>query len=340
MKHIGLDVHSTTTSATVRNHVGKILCRAQFASTRGELARFMTSIKGPKRVALEESQMADWVTRALAPLADEVIRCEPRRNRLISKSEDKCDRNDADALSDLLYLNRLKQVHHPAEAYRALRESVRGYWIASLELTRAKNRLKAFFLFNGSHETGDAVYLVRRREENLKRVLQLGANVELARLLYRHMDHCRTIKAEHIRLVRQLAKPFKPLVDLLMTIPAIGLISAYTLVAYLEDGWRITNKRQLWKYAGLSLRRHESNNFGIQGASYSGNRMIKRVLMSAAITVVSHEEKNSLTDHWERWIRQGADAKRARRNLARKIAVIVHCVLRTRKEYQNEPVTA
>lgn len=338
MKHIGLDVHSTTTSATVRNHFGRILGRAQFPSTRAELVRFMASIKGPKRVSLEESQMADWVTRVLVPLADQVIRCEPKRNRLIGQSEDKCDRHDADALSDLLYLNRLKRVHHPVEAYRTLRESVRGYWIASRELTRAKNRLKAFYLFNGSHEVGERVYLVRSRAANLTRVLQLGANVELAQLHYRHMDHCRSIKADHIRLVRKLARPFQTHAALLMTIPGIGPISAYTLVAYLENGRRFTNKRRLWRYAGLSLRRHESNDFGIQGASYSGNRMVKRVLMSAAITVVSREERNSLTDHWERWIRQGADAKRARRNLARKIGAIAHCVLRSGKEYQNEPV--
>jgi|WetSurSiteA1Bulk_404760.scaffolds.fasta_scaffold24652_2 transposase len=340
MKHIGLDVHSTETYASVRNSVGTIVCRTKFATTRGELEKFMGGIKGPKRVVLEESQMADWMTRALTPLTEEVIRCQPQHNRLISESENKCDPHDADTLSDLLYLNRLKKVHHPEAAYRSLREAVRGYWIGSRELTRAKNRLKAFFLFNGSHEVGERVYLVRSREANLKRVLQLGANVELARLLYRHMDHCRKIKADHIRLVRQLAKPFKSLVDLLMTIPGIGPISAYTLVAYLEDGRRIANKRQLWKYAGLSLRRHESNGFGIKGASYSGNRMIKRVLMSAAITVVSREEKNSLTELWERWIRQGADAKRARRNLARKIGVIVHCVLRSGKEYRNEPVAA
>lgn len=340
MKHIGLDVHSTVTYASVRNSHGTIICRTRFATTRREVEKFMDGIKGPKRVVLEESQMADWMTRVLVPRAEEVIRCQPQHNRLISKSEDKSDATDADTLSDLLYLNRLKKVHHPPAAYRTLREAVRGYWIASRELTRAKNRLKAFFLFNGSHEVGEHVYLVRYREANLKRVVELGANVELARLLYRHMDHCRKIKADHIRVVRQLAKPFKSHVDFLMTIPAIGPISAYTLVAYLEDGWRIANKRQLWKYAGLSLRRHESNGFGIQGASYSGNRMIKRVLMSAAITVVSREEKNSLTELWERWIRQGADAKRARRNLARKIGVIVHHVLRTGKGYQNELVTS
>ena len=202
MKHIGLDVHSTETYASVRNSHGTIVRRTRFRSNREELEKFMTGIKGPKRVVLEESQLADWMTRVLTPLADEVIRCQAQHNRLISESEDKCDPTDADTLSDLLYLNRLRKVYHPPAAYRTLREAVRGYWIASRELTRAKNRLKAFFLFNGSHEVGEGVYLVRSREANLKRVLQLGANVELARLVYRHLDHCRKIKADHIRLVR------------------------------------------------------------------------------------------------------------------------------------------
>ncbi len=38
----------------------------------------MMRVFGPKRVALEESQMADLVTRAIEPYATKVIRCLPQ----------------------------------------------------------------------------------------------------------------------------------------------------------------------------------------------------------------------------------------------------------------------
>jgi len=339
MKHIGMDLHSTTTDVCVRNGKGKIVLRRQIQTTQAELEEFIRGIQGAKRVVVEESQIADWVARVLKPHVEEVIRCQPRFNKLISESEDKCDKTDSEALSELLYLNRLKRVHHPELAYRTLREAVRAYWIASRELTRAKNRVKAFFLFNGLHETGEAIYSVRKRSWNLRKLEKLEGNVELAGLLYERMDHCRQLKAKHIRILRESARPVKDLVHLLMTIPAIGPISAYTLVGYLEDGRRIPNKRKLWRYAGLSLRRHESGGTGTEGASHSGNRMVKHVAMSAAITIVARGESNALSALWEKDIRQKVDPKRARRNLARKIVVIAQHLLRSKQEYSNEQVS-
>jgi len=338
MKHIGLDVHSTTTDACIRNDKGVIILRRRIATKAEDLERLMRSIKGAKRVVLEEDQMADWVARVLKPHAEEVIRCQPQYNKLISASEDKCDKMDAAALSELLYLNRIKRVHHPEEKYRTLREAVRAYWIASRELTRAKNRLKGWYLFNGFHESGRKIYSLRNRSKHMKVLQQLGRNIQLAELLYEHMDACRKLKAKHIRMLRTAARPVKDLIELVTTIPGIGPINGYTLVSLLEDGWRIPNKRKLWRYAGLSLRRNESRDMGFKGASRTGNRILKQVVMSAASSIVARGDRNALLALWERDMRQNVDPKRARRNLARKIAVIAQRLLRYKEAYINERI--
>ncbi len=338
MKHIGMDLHSTTTEVCVRNGRGKIVLCRQIATTKSELEKLILGIAGPKRVALEESQLAEWVTRVLTPHVDEVIRSHPGFNKLISESEDKCDQKDAELLSELLYLNRLKRVHHPDAVYRRLREAVRVFWIASRDVTRAKNRVKAFFLFNGLAEKGDQIYAARRRSQNLGRLDQAGGNVALARLVFERMDQSRQLKAKHIRVMREAAQPVEDQVRLLMTIPAIGVISACTLVAYLEDGRRLANKRKLWRYAGLSVRRKQSGNSESEKASLSGNRMVKQVAMSAAITIVALGGDNALLRLWEREIRRKVDPKRARRNLARKILVIAQHLLRSKQGYSDERV--
>jgi transposase len=338
MNHIGMDLHSTTTDACMRNGKGEIILRRQIETTPIALEKFILSIPGSKRVAIEECQMADWVTRVLMPHVDEVIRSQPQSNRLISQSENKCDPQDAESLSELLYLNRLKRVHHPEFAYRTLRESVRAYWIASRELTRAKNRLKAFFLFNGLHETGDKVYSRTHRSRSIQKLEKPGTNLKLARLLYERMDHCRQLKAKHILLVRESAKPMTHLVRLLETIPAIGPMYAYTLVAYLEEGQRIPNKRKLWRYGGISLRKHESRGIGTRRASYSGSRLLKHVAMSAAATIASRHAGNALSVRWEKDIREKVDPGLASRNLARKILAIAQCLLRSKQEYSDARV--
>ena len=339
MKHIGMDVHSTTTDACVRNEKGVIVLQRRMRTTPSELVSFVESIRGNKRVVLEEDQMADWVTRVLQPHVAEVIRSQPQYNKLISGSEDKCDKMDARTLSELLYLNRVKPVHHPEMRYRMLREAVRAYWIASRDLTRTKNRLKGWYLYNGLYETGKTIYSSRNHQKNLDAIKQEGRNTELAELLYEQMDHCRQTQAKHIRILRKNAQPFKELVNIVTTIPGIGPIGGYTLVSLLEDGWRIPNKRKLWRYAGLSLRRHESRDMGVKGASKSGNRLLKRVVMSAAISIVCNGQRNGLLALWERDIRKNVNPKRARRNLARKIAVIAQHLLRSRQEYKDERIT-
>jgi hypothetical protein len=125
MKHIGFDVDSTTIHISVLNDRGREVRHTHIANRESELVGFMLSIPGAKQVALEESQMADFVTRIIEPHAAKVIRCLPQHNRLISQSEKKCDREDARSLAELLYLGKLKAVHHAPWEYRQLREGVR-----------------------------------------------------------------------------------------------------------------------------------------------------------------------------------------------------------------------
>ena len=90
------------------------------------------------------------------------------------------DREDARALAELLYLGKLKEVHHAPWAYRQLREGVRAYRTASRDLSRTKSQLKAFYLFNGVHCAGEKVYASRYREHFIRTVRPVGIGVKSA----------------------------------------------------------------------------------------------------------------------------------------------------------------
>ncbi len=163
MKHIGFDVDSTTTHISVFSERGREILHTKVPTCEADLVAFMESVSGPKQVALGESQMADFVTRIIELHSAKVIRCLPQHSRLISESENKHDRADARSLAELLYLGKLKAVHHAPWGYRQLREGVRAYWTASRDLARTKSQLKAFYLFNGFHCVGERVYAARYR---------------------------------------------------------------------------------------------------------------------------------------------------------------------------------
>ncbi len=337
MKHIGMDLGGTTTTATVLSARGKRLLDRTIVTREAELVDFVSKIPGAKRVIVEESQLADWVVRALRPYVSEVIRCQPQHNDLISKSENKCDAEDCHALARLSYLGELKPVHHTDWGYRQLREGVREYWKSSWDLTRAKNRLKAHFLFNGIPGEGEAVYGVRWRAAFYEKLRERSANLKLTDLHYQRLDVCRALKAGQFGLLRALGQPYQEEIHCLKTIPGIGPIAAYTMVAYLEKGWRFSNKRQLWKYCRLSVRKHESQGKGHRGASRQGNLYLKCSLMTSVASLAARrQDNNALTKLWHQGVIQGIAPERMRRNLARKLVVVAHHVLRYRKEYQDE----
>jgi transposase len=339
MKHIGLDVHSTTTHISVFSDRGREILHTKVATREADLVAFMESVSGPKQVVLEESQMADWVTRIIEPYATKVIRCLPQHNRLISQSENKYDREDARNLAELLYLNKLKAVHHAPWVYRQLREGVRAYWTASRDMARAKSRLKAFYLFNGVHCTGEKVYSSRYRAGFLQQVEKRSGNKRLLEQLYLHMDFCRARKAAHIKILRELVESFEQEVRCLKTHPGIGFIGACTLIAYLENGWRLKNKRKLWQYCGVGVRRHESKGIGHRGASRKGNRYLKNVVMTAAAAIASRRKAdNALTRRWLAGVEAGIAPDRMKRNLARKVAVLAQRSLRFKEGYDDDRV--
>lgn len=188
MKHIGLDLGRATTDVVVLNERGQEVLHRRVETREETLVEMMKSIPGEKRVVLEESQMADWVTRVLRPHVTEIIRSQPQHNRLISRAENQDDYLDALHLAQLLFMNQLKAVHHPDLLYLELREAVRAYWRSSAEVTRSKNHVKVFLLFHGIPYHKEEPYSRRHREKFREAIRQRHANLELADCLWLKLE--------------------------------------------------------------------------------------------------------------------------------------------------------
>ena len=67
-------------------------------------------------------------------------------------------------------------------------------------------------------------------------------------------------------------------------------------------------------------------------------RSVIDVALSVAATISSHPDDNALGARWEKDIRGDAKPNLATRNLARKILVIAQCLLRSKKEYNDDLV--
>jgi transposase len=115
---IGLDAHSVETEIAVVTPSGRVRERRRVPTTIPAIGEVLTTVPRPRRVVLEESTIADWLWRNLSSMADEMVVCDPRRNRSIGGAEDKDDPRDALELAQLLRGGYVKAVHHPESLER------------------------------------------------------------------------------------------------------------------------------------------------------------------------------------------------------------------------------
>src|SRR5690242_9895781 len=141
MLHVGLDIHSTRITICVLNGTGQVVHRAQ-VRTAEEMLTTLKALPDRFEVCYEASCGYGHYHDLLRPLAARVLVAHPGQLRLIFRSKNKNDRNDAERLAKLLYLGETPAVHVPSADVRAWRELIncRGQIVA--KRTRAKNTLR------------------------------------------------------------------------------------------------------------------------------------------------------------------------------------------------------
>src|ERR1022692_3036413 len=118
---LGLDAHSKNCVLAHLDDQGNEINDWRFPTDPQQLLRYVQAIPATvKRLMLEESNLARWISQLLKPHVQQLIVCDARRNRLISQDAHKHDRRDAFALARLLRLNEFKPVWQPTEPQRVL----------------------------------------------------------------------------------------------------------------------------------------------------------------------------------------------------------------------------
>ncbi len=185
-KYIGMDVHTATISAAVRDSSGNLVMEATLETKAETILEFVHGLRGSLRVSFEEGTCASWLHDLLKPHVTEVLVCDSRKNALL-RVGNKNDREDARKLSELLFLNKLHPVYHGETGIRTLKELARSYLTITRDLTRVMNRLKAIYRGWGIACAGQQVYAPRYRAEWLAKIAEGGVR-RRAEIYYQQFD--------------------------------------------------------------------------------------------------------------------------------------------------------
>lgn len=325
--YIGADVDSKMTELAVERN-GKIVCRRRVETSIVALKEFLGGISGHKSLCFEEGPMADWLYRNLLGCVDELIVCDPRRNKLIACDGDKDDPIDAGKLAELNRGGYLRGVYHgQSEARLQLKQWVGLYHDRVRDAVRQVNKIRARCRMYGLRPPRGFLCNRKVQRQWVGELKGHGLAAQLELLL----PGLETVRSQVRRARAEMARRVKgeTIVDRWKDLPGVALIRATTLLAYLDTPWRFAGPKKLWKYCGVGLVRTASGTDkkgrprkGKLQLAWAVNRRLKGAVIGAATSAIE-QGCNVFSAYDRRLQRQGLTPSNARHAVARKLLTVM-----------------
>ena len=121
----------------------------------------------------------------------------------------------------------------------------------------------------------------------------------------------------------------------LMTIPGVGPLTALAFTAAIDDPDRFRRSRDLGAYLGLVPRRYQSGEIDYTGSiSKVGDRRVRTLLYEAANVMLTRFKGQLKLKDWAIAIARRSNMRKARIALARRLAIIMHAMLKHGTEFK------
>jgi transposase len=248
MLYVGLDVHSRQSSLCILNSSGGTVNQIQIKGPRSAVVDQLKRIAEPFSICYEASCGYGHLYEQIRPLAAHVAVAHPGKLRLISCSRQKNDRVDAQKLAKLLLLDMVPKVHVPHVDVRGWRSLILLRQKLIGQLVRAKNQIRGVLREN---DIAGPKWLWSKRQLAWLESLELHSSARLR--LELGICELKGLNEKIARLEKELQRHADRSagVALLMTIPGVGIRTAETFVAWIDDISRFRNSRQIGAYFGV-----------------------------------------------------------------------------------------
>ena len=330
---IGLDAHSKNCVLAQLDDDGTQQQWWRLPTRADALIQQIGLIAAPdKRLVLEESNLARWLSQLLQPHVAQLAVCDARHNRLISSHPNKHDQRDAFNLARLYRLGEIKTVWQPASDERAFfKSAAQAYEDAVVRQTRLKLQIKARFQHWGVFPTA-GVYTKAGRNAWLFKLPSDVLRAQL-QLLYGLLDQALEGQRGARRLMVQGGRSF-PEVARLRTVPGVGIVGSHLFAGYVQDPKRFGSLAQLVRYCRLGIRDRSSDDkpLGFQQLDRHGHGALKAVSYRAWL-YCTRQRRGVVWDFFQASLQRTGSPVHARLNTQRKIILTLWCCWREGKEF-------
>tara|TARA_R110000868_G_scaffold104563_1_gene288007 strand:+ start:634 stop:1464 length:831 start_codon:yes stop_codon:yes gene_type:complete len=173
-------------------------------------------------------------------------------------------------------------------------------------------------------------------EDHVRRLL--AGDAALARIMLPLLEGWRSLRSRAAELDRQLitSARMNEASALLMSIPGVGAVTASSYVAAIEDPANFRSSRSVGAWLGLTTRRYQSGEVDYGGhISRRGDTQLRSLLYEAAATILTRVTADSALRTWGLALREKLGFKRATVAVARKLAVVMHSMLKSGQRFER-----
>jgi transposase len=330
---IGCDLGDKKSEICVLGAEGKVKERTSVRTNRKGMTDFFT--RASAHVVVEVGTHSRWVSELLQELGHQVTIANPRRVKLISASDNKTDRHDAELLARLgrVDVKLLAPVDHRKPQVQA-----------DLAVAKARDTLVATRTKLVNHVRGtvksfgerlpmcSAASFARQTRDLLPAPLKPALEP-----IYQALERIDEQIKEQDKMIAQVAKRYVD-VEVVSQISGVGILTALVFVLTIEDKDRFTQSRMVGAFLGLRSRKSSSGNDDPQlRITKAGDPFLRRLLVNGANYILGPFGQDSDLRRWGLALakRGGKNAKkRAKVAVARKLSVLMHRLWVTGEVYE------
>ena len=337
-RFVGLDVSQKSCAICILEDDGKKLFEGDCATDPDTILESVFARAGAvDRIVHESGPLSIWLSRELDKRGAPVVCIDARAaHKALSARMNKSDRSDAEALAQLARTGWYREVHIKSEESDRLRLllSARERLVkVRMDIeAQARGILKTFGIRLGSVRAGRC-----RRDfrDQLSEVVSGDPILEVvfASLITVHETVCQ--EATDLDAEIQAFAKDSPLARRLTSVPGVGPIVALSFIATIDDASRFRRAVDVGAYLGLVPRRYQSGEIDYTGSiSKCGDRRVRTLLYEAANVMLTRYKGTLKLKDWALAIAARSTMRKARIALARRLAIILHAMLRDGTEFR------
>ncbi|AXU20251.1 IS110 family transposase [Novosphingobium sp. ERN07] len=328
MKHYaGLDLSMESTQVCIVDDNGRKVVSEKVESSPEAIAMMLERYGPIERAVIETGRMSPAICLGLRELGVPVVCIDARQahQSLKAMKANKTDPHDAAGLAQLARTGFYKEVHVKSPAAHGVRSVItaRSHLVeARVRLDNTIRGLCATFGYRPGAGQGKAF---------LERIMQAahipGLGDAIASLL--------SVRAELVGQIKEMDRRLRIIAsqsqacEILMTIPGVGVQTSAAFAAAVDEAGRFRQSRNAGAYFGLVPRRHQSGELDRTGRiTKQGDGTVRKLLYEAANSILTRSRETFALKSWAMKIAKRHGLKKARVALARRLAVIMHAMLR------------